>query len=364
MKKIAFVFLGVLIIGIPAFLFAADMGANLKGRILIQTEKNGEAWYVNPVNNIRYYLGRPYDAFQIMRELGLGIKNVDLNKIPVGLIPQSGADTDRDGLVDSLEKAIGTDFNNPDTDKDTYSDKMEVLNGFNPLGDGNFPAETDKWLVERLSGRILLQVESKGEAWYLNPKDNKRYFLGRPEDAFGIMRGFGLGITNADLLKIPAKVLMTDYTKNTEFSFKIPANWNLKETIKPTNFTFNKKSLPAEYLVSIDDLDAKKLGATIYIAKVEPKEVWGLKNFYFSSQNKYEELSNLKDTIISTHAARQETIKFLENHPNRAGFALQTIIMKNSKEFYFIGLETTNTVESFDYYSSIYNEIVSSFKEK
>ena len=38
-----------------------------------------------------------------------------------------------------------------------------------------------------------------------NPVDNKRYFLGRPNDAFAIMRAFGLGITNANLSKIPAK---------------------------------------------------------------------------------------------------------------------------------------------------------------
>ncbi len=33
-------------------------------------------------------------------------------------------------------------------------------------------------------GKIFIQVEEKGEAWYINPEDNKRYFLGRPTDAF------------------------------------------------------------------------------------------------------------------------------------------------------------------------------------
>ena len=58
-------------------------------------------------------------------------------------------------------------------------------------------------LVYRLKGKILLQVESKGEAWYINPDNLNRYYLGRPADAFRIMRELGLGITNSDLSKIP-----------------------------------------------------------------------------------------------------------------------------------------------------------------
>lgn len=38
-------------------------------------------------------------------------------------------------------------------------------------------------LPERLTGRILLQVESHGEAWYVNQTNLKRYYLGRPSDA-------------------------------------------------------------------------------------------------------------------------------------------------------------------------------------
>jgi hypothetical protein len=41
-------------------------------------------------------------------------------------------------------------------------------------------------------------VEAHGEAWYVNPADGKRYFLGRAADAYNIMRFLGLGITNKD----------------------------------------------------------------------------------------------------------------------------------------------------------------------
>ncbi|MCX6741216.1 MAG: hypothetical protein NTY61_02345 [Candidatus Parcubacteria bacterium] len=49
---------------------AAGLGAKLSGRILLQTESHGEAWYVNPVNQERYYLGRASDAFDLMKQLG------------------------------------------------------------------------------------------------------------------------------------------------------------------------------------------------------------------------------------------------------------------------------------------------------
>lgn len=58
-------------------------------------------------------------------------------------------------------------------------------------------------LVERLQGRILLQVDGRGEAWYVNPIDKKRYYLKDGQAAFDIMRKFGLGIKNEDLNKIP-----------------------------------------------------------------------------------------------------------------------------------------------------------------
>lgn len=87
---------------------------------------------------------------------------------PVSVAPQPSAanagaaqevDTDGDGLLDSEEKAIGTNITltdtdgdelsdreefrvfgtdplNPDTDGDTYLDGVEVRNGYNPKGEG------------------------------------------------------------------------------------------------------------------------------------------------------------------------------------------------------------------------------------
>ena len=130
---------------------AESLAMRLSGKILLQVESHGEAWYIFPDTHERYYLGRPDDAFALMRELGLGISNADLTKIPEA--------------------------------------------GTNTTG--------DKTLRARLSGKILLQVESHGEAWYINPDTTRRHYLGRPTDAFNLMRSLGLGISNLDLISIP-----------------------------------------------------------------------------------------------------------------------------------------------------------------
>lgn len=175
-----------------------SLGERLRGRILLQVESRGEAWYINPDDQKRYFLSRPLDCFNIMRGAGVGISTNDLNKFPLGLITEkTGLDTDKDGLEDKLETALGTDPKKTDTDNDSYGDKEEVLNNFNPLANG--PQIIDLAFSALHKGRIFLQTEGAGEAWYINPVDLKRYYLGRPADAFAVMRALGLGITDKNL---------------------------------------------------------------------------------------------------------------------------------------------------------------------
>ncbi|MBL7057838.1 hypothetical protein ISS03_00730 [Patescibacteria group bacterium] len=128
----------------------------LKGRILLKVEDEGEAWYVSPDDAKKYYLGRPRDAFNVMRTFGVGITNANLQKIQVG---------------------------------DRYTPKM-ARDGL----DYNF--------TKKNSGKIFIAVEANGEAWYVNPIDLKRYYLGRPQDAFQIMRELSTGITNEDFIRL------------------------------------------------------------------------------------------------------------------------------------------------------------------
>jgi len=175
---------------------------DLLGKILLQVEEHGEAWYLEKDSRTRYYLADGNEALTAMRSFGLGISNADLEKIPVGIDDRFvTTDTDGDGLGDQLEDGIGTDKNNPDTDGDGFSDGDEVKEGYNPLGEGSMPVDTD--LVNRLSGNILLQVDAHGEAWYVNPADGKRYYMLDGDAAYQIMRFLSLGVTNVTLDSIP-----------------------------------------------------------------------------------------------------------------------------------------------------------------
>lgn len=174
----------------------------LRGKIVLQVEDKGKAWYIDPGKDKRVFLGKPKTAYDLIREKAIGIKNIDLEKIPLGYINTNGFDSDRDGLVDEFEKAIGTDINKKDTDNDGYSDYVEVFNSYSPVK-SNAKYSYSQKLIERFEGKFLLQVEGKGEAWYISPNDGKRYFLGNPKAALAVMSQLGLGITDQNLANIP-----------------------------------------------------------------------------------------------------------------------------------------------------------------
>ena len=54
----------------------------------------------------------------------------------------------------------------------------------------SFIVPTPMWaaVIDTVTGYIVLQVEENGEAWYVDPSTVIRYYLGRPDDAFSIMR--------------------------------------------------------------------------------------------------------------------------------------------------------------------------------
>lgn len=51
------------------------------GKILMQVEHNGELWYVNPQDGLRYYIGDREDLNRIIRYLARGISSVDIANI-------------------------------------------------------------------------------------------------------------------------------------------------------------------------------------------------------------------------------------------------------------------------------------------
>jgi hypothetical protein len=169
-KLLSFLFF-LVVIG-TSFVINQAEAANLNGRILLQVQDRGQAWYVEPTTAKRYYLGRADDAFQIMRNFGLGVSTKDV---------------------------------------DTFLSSKA-------------PA--------RLSGKIILKVQDKGQAYYINPQTLKLHSLGQPKEAFEVIRSLGLGISNSDLNKIQigansiAQVVVAPKTSSTlnnvekYFSFK------------------------------------------------------------------------------------------------------------------------------------------------
>jgi len=113
------------------------------GKILLQVESHGEAYYINPKDSKRYYMANGNEAYRIMRYLGIGITNNDLSRV-----------------------------------------------------------KSDKNFAKKHSGKIFLQVESHGEAYYID-FDGNAHYLKDGGAAYAIMRDLGLGITNSDLDKIP-----------------------------------------------------------------------------------------------------------------------------------------------------------------
>jgi hypothetical protein len=118
---------------------------------------------------------------------------------------------DYDNLYEWGNKVCFSDacyyFATDETDYPEYytlpSDETETVEVTVPTAGQYDPTKYDAALVERLLGRILLQVEQNGEAWYVNPKDKIRYYMEDGAAAYTIMRYFSLGITDADLAKIP-----------------------------------------------------------------------------------------------------------------------------------------------------------------
>ncbi|MCR4278309.1 MAG: SH3 domain-containing protein [bacterium] len=113
----------------------------VRGYILLQVQNHGEAWYVDPISEKRYYMKDGPTAYQMMRSFGLGVTEADYARMASG----------------------------------------------------------DWSMKNRLRGRIILRVQEHGEAYYIHPKDLTLHYLQNGEEAYRVMRLYSLGIINADL---------------------------------------------------------------------------------------------------------------------------------------------------------------------
>jgi hypothetical protein len=207
MKKVIFIFLLLLCFAPFAGVKAATTNSltqRLMGRIVVAVQSHGEAYYISPKDQQAHSLGSSTSAISVLAGQGLGISEKDFN-------------------IFSSSKA-----------------------------------------PKRLSGRILLRVQTSGEAYYVNPLDLKLYSL----NGFNPIYKFGLGVSNADIANILNPVTQT---------VGVCSNLNSSMTIQPATIknqlipgsTFTQKitlwsDSPNNLTASID-VDAPKIASWISI---------------------------------------------------------------------------------------------------
>lgn len=126
MKRLLYIFIALL--PLLVFLPQTTQAKNLGGYILLQVESRGEAWYINPLDGERYSLSTGKQAIAVLRKFGLGVKHSVVVNPP-----------------------------------------------------------------RRLVGRIMIDVEDKGRAYYLSPKDFNLYYLGTERDIVAVFKKTALG---------------------------------------------------------------------------------------------------------------------------------------------------------------------------
>ncbi|MFA6322765.1 MAG: fibronectin type III domain-containing protein [Candidatus Buchananbacteria bacterium] len=130
--------------------------AKFKGSLMIQYQEHGEAWYLSATTGKKYYLAKSC-FLSTFKSLAVGISNTDLNKIPIGVL---------------------------NSKKFTNACKNTKF-------------------INNVKGKIFLQVQSRGEIWYVNPINCNRYNLKDEATALNVFKALAKGVSNIDLRKIP-----------------------------------------------------------------------------------------------------------------------------------------------------------------
>lgn len=140
---------------------------------------NQDYWYVDPDEKVRYYLSDGISVSRLLRKQGEGIGNKVLAKIPQNR-DQQNADYD---------------------------------------------------LVHKYRGHILLQVETDGSAWYINPLDDLRYHIENGKAGLETLQDLAIQISSPRLNAIP-EATDTSLTKKTRDAIDFDMFWQVQNTLK------------------------------------------------------------------------------------------------------------------------------------
>lgn len=141
---------GIIFLTQPALAFPEDnLSSLLSGKILLDANNKEAAWYVYPGDFHRYYLGAPTDAYDIMRNLSLGVSNDNFSKI-VSSTP------------------------------------------------------------DRLKGLLLLKPEDEAKVYYVNPENKNLVYLAGATSSYNLLRQLSVTVSNQDLETIPIGKIILD----------------------------------------------------------------------------------------------------------------------------------------------------------
>ncbi len=147
-------FFGLLLALPVSAAFPSDNPSNeFSGRILMDSASLGDLWYVNPSDFHRYYVGTLNDAYNIIKNLALGISNDDFEKMA------SSA-------------------------------------------------------PERLKGRFMIKVEDGGRAFYVDPDSDSFVYIENPQSALFLLRHLSTTTSRCVLKDVPMATLFTDANGN------------------------------------------------------------------------------------------------------------------------------------------------------
>jgi hypothetical protein len=130
----------------------------LSGSLLLDVEGNGEVYYVDPESQGKEYLADGAAAHRLLERRALGINESNFSKLELG----------------------------------SEVDESNVC--------------SNSVLADKLKGKIVLRVESHGEAYWINPNNCRAYYTGTYEAAYNLMKKMSLGIKKVNLAKIEDNV--------------------------------------------------------------------------------------------------------------------------------------------------------------
>lgn len=167
-KKIQLPLIATFLVLLPFVSHGKSTVDTLKGQILLQSERGGSAWYTDPVTKRRYTLGTKKRALKVLRSRAVGVGSTVMKKIPRA--------------------------------KDNWDANETVFRTY--------------------KGRVILDINNRGVAWYVDPVTRKRYKMKNPKQTAKVIRAVGQPVKNTKLYKFKKGTARGRYVRYTDKKLK------------------------------------------------------------------------------------------------------------------------------------------------